>query len=139
MSDLKFYRRIEEGSFLGDWESLQECPKHCADLVNIAGYDAALSQVAALREELATQDRVLRASVSDEHKSCTSPVGAVQNHIGDLEQRLADAERRNSECIALLRRSTAGNGENLKMWWNDRALILQAALNPNPEAASHDE
>jgi hypothetical protein len=36
-------------------------------------------------------DRVLRSSVPDRHKGCTSPVGAVQNYIGELEQALMAA------------------------------------------------
>ena len=66
--------------------------------------ECAQSELAALREDLATQDRVLRASVPDRHKGCTSPVGAVQSYIVDLEQRLADAERRNAELIEAMER-----------------------------------
>ena len=94
-------------------------------------HDAAQSQLAALREELANEtERANMNALKARH---------AKQDLNSIQKRLADAERRNSECIALLRRSTAGNGENLKMWWNERALILQAALNPNPEAASHDE
>lgn len=42
-------------------------------------------------ETLATWDRLLRASVPERHKSCTSPVGAVQSYIGELEERLEAA------------------------------------------------
>ncbi len=38
-------------------------------------------------QELATWDRVLRASVPEEHKGCESPVGAVQSYICALERR----------------------------------------------------
>ncbi len=33
-------------------------------------------------------DRILRSSVPERHKGCTSPVGAVQNYIVELEQAL---------------------------------------------------
>lgn len=33
-------------------------------------------------------DKCLRASVPDRHKDVVSPVGAVQNYISELEQRL---------------------------------------------------
>ncbi|WP_370194157.1 MULTISPECIES: hypothetical protein [Aurantimonas] len=42
-------------------------------------------------ETLAKWDRLLRASVPERHKSCTSPVGAVQSYIGELEERLEAA------------------------------------------------
>lgn len=45
-----------------------------------------------------------------------------------LTNCLTAAEQRNAQCIAILRRSTAGDGQDLKTWWNDRALILQAEL-----------
>ena len=70
-------------------------------------------ELAALREELATTDRVLRSSVPEEHKGCASPVGAAQNYIGDLEQRLADAERRNAVMADLLRLIQVSHGTML--------------------------
>lgn len=92
------------------------------------------AELAALREELATQERVLRSSVPEQHKGCTSPVGAVQNHIGDLEQRLADAERRNSELAGLLEHAY-GCIENSNEW---RWLIdrIDVALKPTESGAS---
>lgn len=82
---------------------------------------AAQSELAALREELENR---------------TNRVAELAQQRNDLQQRLADAERRNAECIALLRRSTADKGQDLKAWWNDRALILQAALKPTESGAS---
>ena len=43
---------------------------------------------AELEKQLADWDRILRASVPERWKLCTSPVGAVQSYIGELEQRL---------------------------------------------------
>lgn len=114
-------------------------------------HDAATSQLAALREELVKFDDAMRALACNlgaggynaEFLTADQLASKVQWGIDNLlkveQQRLADAERRNAECLALLRRSTAEKGEDFKAWWNARALILQAALNPNPEAAGHDE
>jgi hypothetical protein len=55
-------------------------------VVTKADYDKVQSELAVLREELVNQDRVLRASVPEKHKNCTSPVGAIQSYIVDLEQ-----------------------------------------------------
>jgi len=103
-------------------------------------YDAAQIELAALLEELATQDRVLRSLVPDEHKSCTSPVGAVQNHIGDLEQRLADAERRNALVESLLRESLEED-DGTSDWFHQvisalRDRPIDAALTKPEEAKS---
>ena len=46
------------------------------------------AEVQALRSELQKNDRMLRASVSDQWKGCTSPVGAVQAYIAELEAEL---------------------------------------------------
>jgi hypothetical protein len=105
----------------------------------------ALEAVAALREELAKFDEGMRAlacslgagGYNAETLTADQLVGKVQWGIDNLitvqERRLTVAEQRNAECIALLRRSAAGAGQDLKTWWNDRALILQAALKPKPK------
>lgn len=54
------------------------------------------------------------------------------------ENSLTAAEQRNAECIALLRRSTSAEGQDLKTWWNDRALILQAALTKTTESGASE-
>ena len=41
-----------------------------------------------LKEKVETWDRCLRASVPDKYKTCASPVGAVQNLLGDYEQEI---------------------------------------------------
>lgn len=61
--------------------------------VPASDFDRVTAERDAALAELATQDRVLRSSVPQEHKGCTSPVGAVQNYIGDLEQRLTAADQ----------------------------------------------
>lgn len=97
----------------------------------------AQSELAAFWEELATQDRVLRASVPDRHKGCTSPVGAVQSYIVDLEQRLADAERRNALLENILKECTdcVRNGEDFDLPITTMARI-DAALTKPEEAKS---
>lgn len=42
-----------------------------------------------LRAEVERMSAILRESVPERHRGCTSPVGAVQNYIGDLEQQVA--------------------------------------------------
>lgn len=44
-----------------------------------------------LEQQLSDQDRVLRATVPERHKSASSPVGCVQNYIGELEQQLSNS------------------------------------------------
>ena len=95
------------------------------------------SQLAALREELA------------EIKESTAYRGSL---LGRTEQRLADAERRNAECMALLAETSKSilrhqaeqpmSNRLAGLLTKARAKVdryLKAALNPNPEAASHDE
>lgn len=82
---------------------------------------AAQSELAALREEL--------AKTRESHESMRADLIAT-------DERLTAAEQRNAECIALLRRSTSADGQDVKTWWNDRALILQAALKPTESGAS---
>lgn len=84
---------------------------------------AAQSELAALREELA------------EIKESLSYRGSL---LGRTEQRLTTAEQRNADCIALLRRSTSAEGQDHKTWWNDRALILQAALTKPTESGASE-
>jgi hypothetical protein len=83
--------------------------------------EAFRSELAALREELAVANHEIESRISAE-------VGAIE--------ALQAAEQRNQKCIALLRRSTADKGQDLKTWWNDRALILQAAMKKPTESVS---
>lgn len=48
-----------------------------------------IDEIAALTARVAEMDSVLRSSVPDRHKGCTSPVGAVQSYIVDLENEAA--------------------------------------------------
>lgn len=90
------------------------------------------SQLAALREELAESGKAdhLRARIA----FLTKEVHARANERDDLQQRLADAERRNAELVDLLR-ITAD-------WLNDSGAThtplvtrIDAALNKPEEAA----
>ena len=58
-------------------------------------YDAAQSELAALREELATANRGLA--------NCKLALDAQTHNYNTSQQRLADADRRNAELLDLLR------------------------------------
>lgn len=125
-----------------------EFPAH-ERFVFASDFDAALAREAALREELAAAKR-------SEHNSEVAYKAAIekQEELREelyqskeardaemlsgirLQKSLTAAEQRNAECIALLRRSTSAEGQDHKTWWNDRALILQAALKPTKSGAS---
>jgi hypothetical protein len=157
-----------------------EAGRHYAQL-----YDAAQSQLAALREELAKFDEGMRAlacslgagGYNAETLTADQLVGKVQWGIDNIitvqEQRLADAERRNEVISAELevektnaahwKATIAGEGQISKEARRYRGirdilplnevieitancqtsaewdLAIDVALNPNPEAASHDE
>lgn len=114
------------------------------DLVPASAYDAAQSQLAALREELdgyRAANMVLRDEVKTERLRGDAAVGDAN----EAEQRLADAERRNVMRDAQLSKATdfverlcasAGNQPSIATGYLRDILD---ALNPNPEAASHDE
>lgn len=53
------------------------------------GFAAMQSEIAELRALLASQDKILRDSVPMHWKDCTSPVGAAQSYIAELESTLA--------------------------------------------------
>ena len=109
------------------------------------------SQLAALREELAT--------LHDQHaeQSCVfcNNSGELLTEVKSLKQRLADAERRNAELeknaaryIWLRDKSESVHQFYLStpIWFtgvkfNQESVdsAIDAAITPNPEAASHDE
>lgn len=60
--------------------------------LTLGAFRALQDEVRRLDAELADQDRLLRASVPDRWKGCTSPVGAAQSYIAELEQKLESAE-----------------------------------------------
>lgn len=102
-------------------------------------------ELAALREELAKFDEGMRTlacslgagGYNAETLTADQLVGKVQWGIDNIitvqEQRLADAERRNAELVELLKAVQPLHGYS-------KGLIdrVDAALNPNPEAASHE-
>ena len=51
---------------------------------------AACAELRRLEAENLHMDRLMRASVPDQWKSCTSPVGAVQSYIAELEAANAE-------------------------------------------------
>lgn len=108
------------------------------ELVSRIDYDAAQSQLAALREELAATEEMLQKANA----------GLVEWRVlmMNTEQRLADAERRNAvmaeslERIQFRLRSFIDDGREIPLESATVTCdIALRALNPNPEAASHDE
>lgn len=105
--------------------------------------DAAQSQLAALREERTRLDASLSCMsghVLAYKLSRQRLLGRARTrelHISELQQRLADAERRNGELLHLL--ECAREDWIPKDAYGDTIEQIDAALNPNPEAASHDE
>lgn len=65
-----------------------------------------------------------------------SLLNRTQQRAEVAEQRLSDAERRNAELTGLLREVTPELDDFITGSLLER---LKAAINPNPEAASHDE
>ena len=105
-----------------------ECECGCPSVKYMLESDAQ-SQLAALREELANvrENSTLLATLDDQT-------------IKTLGQRLADAERRNADCAAKLELAASMMDDDER--GNRFAEVCQlaiAALNPNPEAASHEE
>ena len=135
------------------------------ELVSRLDYDVAQSQLAALREELASHLKIRDRELE-----------IAAEHADDLQQRLADAERRNApqwiECkdrmpepdvdvlvsyTPLGQEKAIVHGAFLNkafddmdhlFWFNGKGEAMRGvvshwlpmiALNPNPEAASHDE
>ncbi len=106
------------------------------------------SQLAALREELAQTKRTaiteilaLNSTLREQAKSLAAmsdrELEIAAEHADGLQQRLADAERRNAGLIELLR-SLRTNADP-KLFSSGQLAQVDTALNPNPEAASHDE
>lgn len=105
MSEVKRYRA-------GDFVQVQA--------VSAADYDAALSQLAALREELATVKKVAAGNM-------------------ELLERLADAERRNADMLNWLRqqaRADKGSVAGYAFTEAYNALKKIATLNKPEEAKS---
>ena len=65
----------------------------------------AAAELRRLEAENLHMDRLMRASVPDQWKSCTSPVGAVQSYIAELEAANADlleALKMNAQALSWL-------------------------------------
>ena len=61
-----------------EWKGSAACCMQHADLIEA-------------NKQIADWDRILRASVSEDNKNCTSPIGAVQSELGQLERMLGIA------------------------------------------------
>ena len=93
--------------------------------------NAAKSQLAALREELAAHLKIRDRELD-----------IAAEHADDLQQRLADAERLLKRAVLSIDRlSFTPEKYNSARWEDLHAIVadISAALNHNPEAASHDE
>lgn len=143
---------------------------HAPLYVLATNFETVISQLAALREELAKLKQVTNfsdavACVFDFLKTTAANTGSREwddqledlaedviefapeykkqwQDICKLQHSLADAERRNEVLDSALREISIIAGEPVHSVYSsqDRILdITEAALNPNPEAASHDE
>ncbi len=103
------------------------------------------------KEELETVKRQSSFWHENSNKAIDA-MAAVADQRDNLQQRLADAERRNAECMALLAETSKSilrhqaeqpmSNRLAGLLTKARAKVdryLKAALNPKPEAASHDE
>jgi hypothetical protein len=136
MSDVKRYRRllgVHPNSFM-------------AEVVGARDYDAALSELSALREELAKFDEGMRAlacslgagGYNAETLTADQLVGKVQWGIDNIitvkEQRLAAAEQRNAELVELLKRI---DRTPIDRWYRDALNVaVAAAIKPTESGAS---
>ena len=64
------------------WQHGDDCPLY----VPKPSISALTAENAALRAKLADWDKVLRQTAGEAGRGCTSPIGAVQNTIVELEQ-----------------------------------------------------
>jgi hypothetical protein len=62
------------------------------DALDVAPVAEAAAQADDSGDTLSDYDKILRGSVPERWKGCTSPIGAVQSYIAELEQRLAQYE-----------------------------------------------
>ena len=67
-------------------------------IVDDTAYDA-IAEIERLREEAKDTDRILRASVPEEFRKATSPVGCAQNYIVSLEQRIEELEKLDPDAL----------------------------------------
>lgn len=79
-----------------------------ADLLDVGeisktGMSMAANELRRLEAEKLSADKLLRCSVPDRWKSCTSPVGAVQSYIAELEEANAELLEALKESQAVLR------------------------------------
>ena len=95
------------------------------ELVSRIDYDAAQSQLAALREEL--------ADITDQCIDHVNLYKAWTKERDDLQQRLADAERRNAIMSELLQQISDAYGSQLSLYTLNK---IEAALNKPEEAKS---
>ena len=99
-------------------------------VVNADSFEAMESQLAALREELATYKLAVTRLGGTVKK--VAVIAKFNKDAGeDLQQRLADAERRNVELLEMLH--MAWDADHVSA---ENCRRIDAALNPNPEAAS---
>lgn len=149
MSEVKRYKMLASGRYSidprGMWVlgSDYDAKCHAADVYfgswkrTEEERDAALSQLAALREELADLAELKAYVTVPLRERCAERKG--------LQQRLADAEQRNavrdaqlSKAIDFVERLCASAGNQPSIATGYLRDILDA-LNPNPEAASQIE
>ena len=102
-------------------QQLAVAAKTCAEMLSEQDYEYNRKTNAIIErhaKQLAEDDRLLRASVPDRWKTCTSPVGAVQSYIAELEQQLA-------ECLAALEKISEVDPSNS---WSCQSGMAKEAL-----------
>lgn len=76
------------------------------------------------------EDRVLRASVPDRHKGATSPIGAAQSYIAELERAL-DVAGELGTMLAAKMRQNVPDKETLN-WAHDEIANRLVELSNDP-------
>ena len=121
--------------------------------------DEADEETSALREAIrdlknwreVSQSLAVFAKIIADAEAIVPRPGPLRIELTETQQRLADAERRNSECMALLAETSKAilrhqaeqpmSNRLAGLLTKARAKVdrhLKAALNPNQEAASHE-
>nr|WP_315492544.1 hypothetical protein [uncultured Pseudomonas sp.] len=95
--------------------------------------DALQALLTAADERADEDDMVLRSSVPERHKGCTSPVGAVQSYIVELEGRADALEGLLCNASAWIKRNSCHGTDAIELWER-----IDAALKPaEPKEGPH--
>jgi hypothetical protein len=110
----------------------QPAPQQAPDALHLAAIDLARMQhdrIAELEAEIQHMDRLMRASVPDRWKACTSPVGSVQSYIAELEQQLAARVRLTDDQMHEVRQTSCAQLLDLARQWADNKIHVSQFTN----------